>query len=64
MKIQKQKQKDEINLTENLLSCYKKVPAYFFDEKFVFNFEYLNRNINKMAEIQDDVNKLFSTLIF
>ena len=59
MKIQKQKQKDEINLMEILLDCYKKVPAYFFDEKFVFNFENLNRDINKMAQIQDDV-KLFS----
>ena len=55
MKIQKQKDKDKINLTESLLECYKKVPGYFFDEKFVFNFEYLNRDINKMAPIQDDV---------
>ena len=55
LRLQRIKEKENINLTETLVSCYKRVPSNFFDQKYLFNFEYLNRDKNKMSNIQEDV---------
>lgn len=38
-----------------LVNCYECVPASFFDESFIFNFQNFSRNIKKMNEIQETV---------
>jgi len=38
-----------------LVNCYECVPASFFDESFIFNFQSFSRNIKRMNEIQENV---------
>jgi vacuolar protein sorting-associated protein 54 len=57
MRLLKQKEKDKINLPQELITCFKNVPQTFFDDKFVFNFSYLDRNALKMGQIQEDLSE-------
>lgn len=45
-----------------LVNCYECVPASFFDESFIFNFQNFSRNIKKMNEIQETVFFFYESL--
>lgn len=52
----RQKQKEQINMAANLLKCYEIVPRQYFEEDFVFNFEYLVQKKEIIMQAQEDVN--------
>ena len=36
----RQKQREQVNNAANLIRCYETVPSQYFDEDFMFNFQY------------------------
>jgi len=54
-RLQKAKGTTHINVVGNLLKCYEMVPSQYFDDEFVFNFEYLTQDKAKVFDIQEKV---------
>lgn len=55
IKTARQREKQLINISECLLECYKIVKPSFFDDKYVFDFSYLTRNIRVLCSTQEEV---------
>ena len=51
----RQKEKEQINISESLVKCYNLVKPNFFDEKYIFDFGYLKRDMRQLRAIQDEV---------
>jgi hypothetical protein len=49
------KSKEQINITGSLMKCYDVVPAEYFENSFVFNFEFFTREKQKIGQVQEKV---------
>ena len=49
------KQKEQINMAASLVKCYDLVPHQYFDEGFMFNFEYLTKDKSMIMKAQEEV---------
>ena len=46
---------EQINMAANLVRCYEMVPRQYFDQQFIFNFEYLLREKSAILKVQEEV---------
>lgn len=58
MRARKRRERQETNIGGNLEKCYKTVPELYFDDDFLFNFEYLTSQKDRIMKIQEDVKIL------
>ena len=42
--------KDYVNTDQILLECFKNVPKTYFEKKFIFDFNLLDKNTSNIAE--------------
>lgn len=49
------KSKGQVNITGSLMKCYDLVPAEYFENTFVFNFEFFTREKQKITQLQEKV---------
>lgn len=63
-RLKKSKAAGDIDIVGNLMRCYDFVPNLYFDERFIFNFEYLTKDRSKVLNAQDDVSLLNINVYF
>ena len=51
----RQKQREQVNNAANLIRCYEMVPSQYFDQDFMFNFQYLVKDKSVIFKAQEDV---------
>jgi len=51
----RQKQREQVNNAANLIRCYETVPSQYFDEDFMFNFQYLAKDKSVIFKAQEEV---------
>ena len=52
------KQMEKTDIKGGLVQCFATVPVQYFDEEFLFNFEYLTNDKSKILQVQEDVSFL------
>jgi len=53
----RQKQREQVNNAANLIKCYETVPSQYFDEDFMFNFQYLVKDRSVLFKAQEDLSE-------
>jgi len=53
----RQKQREQVNNAANLIKCYETVPSQYFDQDFMFNFQYLVKDKSLLFKAQEDLSE-------